>query len=189
MGNAYDVVALVGSLRRDSLTRRLVRALTGLAPPSMRIEIAEIGALALYNEDLEALPPADWVVFRARIKRADAVLFATPEYNRSVPSPLKNAVDVGSRPYGASVWAGKPAAVISDSPGAMGAFGANHHLRQSLVFLDMPTLQQPEAYLSGVDKLLDASGTFVTASSRQFCAGFLLAFDSWIGKHVARTAA
>lgn len=180
MDKPFDVAAIVGSLRRDSFTRRVVQSFEVLAPASMKISIVEIRELPLYNQDEESAAPAPWVGFRNRIKGADAVLFATPEYNRSVPGALKNAIDVGSRPYGASVWAGKPAAVFSTSPGAMGAFGANHHLRQSLVFLDMPALQQPEAYIGHVDKLFDASGAFVNPSTRDFCAKFLGAFDAWI---------
>jgi chromate reductase len=182
MENSFDVVAIVGSLRRESFTRRLVRSFDALAPASMKIEIVEIRELSLYSQDDEAAPPAPWVSFRNRVKRADAVLFATPEYNRSVPGVLKNAIDVGSRPYGASAWSGKPAAIISTSPGAVGAFGANHHLRQSLVFLDMPTLQQPEAYVGQADKLFDASGNFVNPAVRDFCSKFLAAFDAWIRK-------
>jgi chromate reductase len=176
----FDVAAIVGSLRRGSFTRSLVRSFDALAPASMKIEIVEIRELSMYNQDDEAAPPAPWVNFRNRIKRADAVLFATPEYNRSIPGVLKNAIDVGSRPYGASAWSGKPAAIVSASPGAMGAFGANHHLRQSLVFLDMPILQQPEAYIAQVDKLFDASGAFVNPSTRDFFGKFLSAFDAWI---------
>src|SRR6185295_6582705 len=112
--------------------------------PALALSQVEIGTLPLYNQDLETAPPGEWQKLRDRVRGADAVLFATPEYNRSVPGVLKNAIDVGSRPYGKSAWAGKPAAIASVSPGAIGAFGANHHLRQSLVFLDMPCMQQPE---------------------------------------------
>jgi chromate reductase len=176
----FDVVAIVGSLRRESFTRRLVRGLADIAPAALKIEIVEIRDLSLYDQDAEASPPQPWIDFRSRIKRADAVLFATPEYNRSVPGVLKNAIDVGSRPYGSSAWAGKPAALVSVSPGAMGAFGANHHLRQSLVFLDMPTLQQPEAYIGHADKLFDAAGQFVNPATREFGQKFLAAFATWI---------
>ncbi|HEX3846062.1 MAG TPA: NAD(P)H-dependent oxidoreductase [Steroidobacteraceae bacterium] len=180
MAASYDVAAIVGSLRRDSLTRRLVRAFEGLAPASLKIEIVEIRDLQLYDQDLEAAPPQAWVSFRARVKRADAVLFATPEYNRSVPGVLKNAIDVGSRPYGSSVWSGKPAAVVSVSPGALGAFGANHHLRQALVFLDMPTMQQPEAYIGHADKLFDAAGNLINPATREFAQKFLAALAAWV---------
>jgi chromate reductase, NAD(P)H dehydrogenase (quinone) len=175
-----DVAVLVGSLRRESITRKVAQAIMGLAPASLTLEIVEIRDLPLYNEDFEANIPAAWSQFRARISRADAVLFMTPEYNRSIPSPLKNAIDVGSRPYGKSSWAGKPAAVVSVSPGAMGGFGANHHIRQSLVFLDMPTLQQPEVYLAHADKLLDATGRITSDSTRAFLTSFLQTFDAWI---------
>jgi chromate reductase len=140
------IAVIVGSLRKDSLNRKAAEALAALAPAGVELEIVEIGDLPLYNEDLEAAgAPAAWERFRSQLKASDAVLFVTPEYNRSVPGALKNAIDVGSRPYGASVFSGRPAAVMSVSPGAIGGFGANHHLRQSLVFLDMPVLQQPEA--------------------------------------------
>jgi chromate reductase, NAD(P)H dehydrogenase (quinone) len=180
MSEVLDVVALIGSLRRESYTRRLVLALARLAPATMKIAIVEIGDLSFYNQDDEPTPPAPWVKFRERILRADAILFATTEYNRSVPAVLKNAVDVGSRPYGKSVWAGKPAAVISNSPGVMGGFGANHHLRQALVAVDMPTMQQPEAYIGGADKLFDADGEFANQKTREFMTHFLAKFDSWI---------
>ena len=168
MAESFEVVAIVGSLRRESFTRRLVQGLIGLAPPALQIEIVGIGDLPLYNQDSDESPPAPWTIFRSRVKRADGVLFATPEYNRSVPGALKNAIDVGSRPYGSSVWARKPAAVLSASPGAIGGFGANHHLRQSLVFLD---------------KLFDSAGQFANPATREFCARFLKAFEVWIRRH------
>ena len=188
MEKTFDAAVIIGSLRRDSFTRRLVQALTPLAPASLKLDVVEIRDLSLYNQDDDASPPAPWATFRSRVKRADAVLFATPEYNRSVPGVLKNAIDVGSRPYGSSAWSGKPAAILSASPGAMGGFGANHHLRQSLVFLDMPILQQPEAYIAGVDKLIDDSGTFTNAATRDFLTKYLKAFDSLIRRQVAPAA-
>src|SRR6185436_3661631 len=136
-----NIAVLVGSLRKESLNRKMANAIRDMAPEQMKLEIVEIGKLPLYNADFEETPPSQWVQFRERIKSADAVLFVTPEYNRSVPAGLKNAIDVGSRPYGKSVWERKPAAVVSVSPGAIGGFGANHHLRQSCVFLNMPALQ------------------------------------------------
>jgi chromate reductase, NAD(P)H dehydrogenase (quinone) len=180
MSQGFDVAAIVGSLRRDSYTRALVRSLIRLAPPSLKIEIVEIGGLSLYNQDDEAAPPAAWTEFRARIKRADAVLFATPEYNRSVPAALKNAIDVGSRPLPSNAWLHKPAAVVSLSPGVMGGFGANHHLRQSLVAVGMAAMAHPEAYLGGAAKLFDDSGEFASPSTREFCEKFLHAFELWI---------
>ncbi|MBS0555892.1 MAG: NAD(P)H-dependent oxidoreductase [Proteobacteria bacterium] len=181
-----DVAVIVGSLRRDSINRKIANILIGLAPDSLRPQIVEIGDLPLYNMDLDTdSPPLAWTAFRERMRRAQAVLFVTPEFNRSVPGALKNAIDVGSRPYGSSIWSGKPAAVVSASPGAIGGFGANHHLRQSLVFLDMPVLQQPEAYLSGADKLLDSHGALANEGTREFLAKFMRTFAAWIERTAA----
>jgi chromate reductase len=176
-----NVCVLVGSLRKASFSGMLANALISLAPSSLKLDIAEIGQLPFYNQDLETDPaPAQWTAFRQRVKAADAVLFVTPEYNRSVPAVLKNALDVGSRPYGSSVWDRKPGAVVSSSPGAIAAFGANHHLRQSLVFLNVPTLQQPEAYLSHVDKLFDEHGKLVSDGTGKFLQQFMQAFANWV---------
>ena len=158
----------------------MAKALVDLAPKGLKLGIVEIGQLPLYNQDADDKPPAEWTAFRERIRAADAVLFVTPEYNRSVPAPLKNAIDVGSRPYGKSAWSGKPGAVVSASPGAIGGFGANHHLRQSLVFLDVPAMQQPEAYIGGADKLFDATGKLTNDGTRKFLQGFMQAFEAWI---------
>jgi chromate reductase len=179
---SMNVCVLVGSLRKASFNRMLANTLISLAPSSLKLEIVEIGQLPLYNEDLEtAAAPAPWTAFRQRIKAADAVLFVTPEYNRSVPAVLKNALDVGSRPYGGSVWDCKPGAVVSSSPGAIAAFGANHHLRQSLVFLNVPAMQQPEAYISHVDKLFDEHGKLVNEGTGKFLQALMQAFATWIG--------
>lgn len=177
---ARRVAVLVGSLRKASFSRKMAMALAGLGAPGLAMEIVEIGDLPLYDEDLEAAPPPAWIRFREAVAGADAVLFVTPEYNRSVPGVLKNAIDVGSRPYGKSVFDKKPAAVISVSPGAIGGFGANHHLRQSLVFLNMPVLQQPEAYIGGAAKLFDAEGRLASDDTRTFMRKFLAAFSAWI---------
>lgn len=181
------VAVLVGSLRKESYTRKVVRAAMGLAPPSLAFEEVEIRDLPHYDQDLETeSPPAAWAEFRRRIRAADALLFATPEYNRSVPGVLKNALDVGSRPYGQSAWQGKPAAVISVSPGALGAFGANHHLRQSLVFLDVPVMQQPEAYVGNAATLVDAQGKLASDGTRDFLRKFMEAFAAWVERLAAR---
>ena len=180
MAYNLDVVAVVGSLRRESFTRRFTQVLGELAPQSLKIEIVGIGDLPLYNQDHDDDSPQASQNFRARIKRANGVLFATPEYNRSVPGVLKNAIDVGSRPEGKSVWAGKPAAIVSVTPYGLGAFGANHHLRQSLVFLNVPTLQQPEAYLSYVDKLFDEHGKLVSDGTGKFLQQLMQAFANWV---------
>jgi chromate reductase, NAD(P)H dehydrogenase (quinone) len=180
MSAVRDVAVFVGSLRKESINRKLALALAGLAPPPLKLTIVEIGQLPLYNQDLDENPPQTYTDFRTRVKAAGAVLFVTPEYNRSVPAVLKNALDVGSRPYGQSVWNGKPGAVISASPSAIGGFGANHHLRQSLVFLNVPAMQQPEAYIGGADKLFDASGKLVNDGSRAFLQQFVEAFAKWV---------
>ena len=183
MSRTYRVAVLIGSLRKGSLNRRMAGAALEVAPAELELEVVEIGDLPFYNEDLEGeKAPAPWGAFRHALRAFDAVLFVTPEYNRSVPPALKNALDVGSRPYGQSVWSGKPGAVISVSPGATGGFGANHHLRQSLVFLDVPTLQQPEAYIGGAAKLFDADGKLVNDSTREYLRKFMAAFASWIAK-------
>ncbi|WP_332855032.1 NADPH-dependent FMN reductase [Duganella sp. S19_KUP01_CR8] len=184
---AKKVAVVIGSLRKDSLNRKFAHELIAMAPPSLQLEIVEIGELPLYNQDLEengATAPQAWAQFRQRMQAAQAVLFVTPEYNRSVPAPLKNAIDVGSRPYGSSIWSGKPAAIVSVSPGATGGFGSNHHLRQSMVFLDMPLLQQPEAYIGGAAKLLDDNGKLNNDSTREFLQKFMTTFAAWVDTNV-----
>lgn len=179
MSQVYSVAVVVGSLRKDSYNRKVAHALSELAPSSLALKIVEIGDLPLYNEDVEATAPASWKRFRDEIRRSDAVLFVTPEYNRSVPGCLKNAIDVGSRPYGESAWSGKPTAVVSVSPGAIGGFGANHAVRQSLVFLDMPCMQMPEAYLGGAANLFEESGK-LNDKTRPFLQGFVDKFAAWV---------
>jgi chromate reductase, NAD(P)H dehydrogenase (quinone) len=177
-----DVAVLVGSLRKDSNSLRLGQALTSIAVDRLALRVVPID-LPLYNQDLDTDDaPRAWSDFRAGVARADAVLFVTPEYNRSIPGGLKNAIDVGSRPYGKSVFARKPAAVVSQSPGAIGAFGANHALRQSLVFLDMPTLQQPEIYLGHSDRALGPGGTVTDDGVRAMLKTFADAFADWIDR-------
>ena len=176
---ARKIAVIVGSLRKQSLNRKMALALMALAPPALSCEIVEIGALPLYSQDEDDSPPAEWTAFRDKIRAFDAVLFVTPEYNRSIPGALKNAIDVGSRPYGKSVWSGKPAAIVTVSPGAVGGFGANHHLRQALVFLDMPAMQQPEAYIGGASALFDESDKLVNDNTRSFLLGFMEKFARW----------
>ena len=180
MSTTRDVAVLVGSLRKESYTLKVANVLAELAPPTLKLGRVEIGRLPLYNPDLETdSPPPEWVAFRDRVRASDALLFATAEYNRSVPAVLKNAIDVGSRPYGHSVWDGKPGAVVSVSPGAIGGFGANHHLRQSLVFLNVPTLQQ-EAYVGGAAKLFDKDGKLTNEDTKKFLTDFMQKFANWI---------
>jgi chromate reductase, NAD(P)H dehydrogenase (quinone) len=175
------IAVIVGSLRANSNSGRLAHAIAAEAPKSVALDIVPISDLPLYNPDLDgASPPAAWTAFRDSLKGADAVLFVTPEYNRSVPGALKNAIDVGSRPYGQSAFAGKPAAVVSSSMGPIAGFGANHHLRQSLTFLDMPTLQQPEMYLGSVTEWFDEAGKVKSADTRAFLGKFAAKFADWI---------
>jgi chromate reductase len=185
MTQPRKVAVIVGSLRKESFSRKIAKAIAATAPTNLAFDFVDIGQLQHFNQDLEATPTAEWTAFRDRVKAADAVLFVTPEYNRSVPGVLKNAIDVGSRPYGASIWNGKPAAVVSNSPGAIGGFGAYHHLRQSLVFLNMPTVNQPETYVGNVSTLFDDQGELINESTREFLIGFGQVFADGIEKHQA----
>ena len=180
MDKSRDVAVFVGSLRRDSINRKVANALIECAPAAMKLSIIEIGHMPIYNQDVDENPPVAWSQFRERVRIAEGVLFVTPEHNRSVPAALKNAIDVGSRPYGKSAWSGKPGAVISASPGAIGGFGANHHLRQSLVFLNVPAMAQPEAYIGAADTLFDANGKLTNDGTRKFLTSFMQAFGAWI---------
>jgi chromate reductase, NAD(P)H dehydrogenase (quinone) len=184
MAETRNIAVIVGSLRRESFSRGVARALAELAPDHLKLEIVEIGQLGFYNQDFDQQPPAEWVAFRDRIRAADGVIFVTPEYNRSVPAVLKNAVDIGSRPYGHSAWDGKPAGVVSVTPGGLGAFGANHHLRQSLVFLNMPTLQQPEAYVSNIGGQFEG-GELAEGSTKAFLKAYIDAYAAWVEKVAA----
>ncbi|MGB3417652.1 MAG: NAD(P)H-dependent oxidoreductase [Mesorhizobium sp.] len=178
------VAVLVGSLRKESFSRKIANAFVKLTP-GLSFDFLDIGAVSYFNQDLEANPPTDWTAYRERIARADAVLFVTAEYNRSVPGVLKNAVDVASRPYGQGALMGKPAAVISTSIGAIGGFGANHHLRQSLAFLNMPVLAQPEAYIGNSASLFAETGELTNDSTKEYLVAFGKAFEHFI-RHNAR---
>lgn len=177
-----DVAVFVGSLRKAAFSRRVANALIGLAPSSLSLAIVEIGELPLYNQDLETdNAPTSWRAFRDRVRPVHALLFVTPEYNRSTTAALKNAIDVGSRPPGKSVWGGKPAGVVSASPGAVGGFSANLHLRQSLFAVGVPVMAK-EAYLGGVDKLFESDDKFVPASA-DFLGKFMHAFADWVDRN------
>ncbi|MGZ3726455.1 MAG: NADPH-dependent FMN reductase [Pseudobdellovibrio sp.] len=182
--NLKKIAVIVGSLRSESFNRKMAQVLVSLAPKSLSLEIVEIGQLPLYNQDLdENNTPASWVEFRDKIKNFDGFLFVTPEYNRSVPGVLKNALDVASRPYGKNAWDGKPGAVVSVSVGSTGGMGANHHLRQSLVFLNVPTMQQPEAYIGNAAKLFNEKGELVNQTTHDLMRKFLMAFSVWVAKN------
>lgn len=178
----YKIGLVVGSLRKDSWTGRTAAALSRVAPAGLSFDRIGIGDLPLYNPDFDEAPPAEWARFRDAVRPLDGILFVTPEYNRSVPGGLKNALDVGSRPYGASVWDGKPAAVVSASPGLIGGFGANHHLRQTLAYLNMQVLAQPEMYLSSVADRIGEDGIATSDEARAFLEKFMTAFASWVAR-------
>ncbi len=175
------ITIVVGSLRKESVNRKVAHAICALAGDRLDCTIVEIGDLPLFNQDIESDPPAAWTDFKAAIAGADGVLFVTPEYNRSIPGALKNAIDVGSRPYGKSVFAKKPAAVVTASPGGTGGFGCNHQLRQCCVFLDMPMMAQPEAYLGHVtDKSFDADGSLADPALEKVVRRLATAFADWV---------
>ncbi|HEV7555741.1 MAG TPA: NAD(P)H-dependent oxidoreductase [Kofleriaceae bacterium] len=180
MSKPASIAILVGSLRKASFNRKLANALIARAPASLAFRIVEIGDLPLYNEDLDGDPPQSWRRFRSELAAADAILFVTPEYNRSIPGGLKNAVDVASRPEGKNVFDGMPAAVISVTPYKLGAFGANHALRQTFVFLNLLVLQQPEVYIGGAGELFDDTGALKSDDTKALLDKFLTAFEAWI---------
>jgi chromate reductase len=175
------VAVLVGSLRRESFNRKAAKAVVSLAPPHLKFRFVQIGDLPPYNQDADGdQAPELWKVFREDVRSADAILFATPEYNRSVPGVLKNAIDVGSRPKEQNVFAHKPAAIMSASTGQLGGFGATHHLRQMAVFVDMPVMAQPEIYLGPAAQLFGESGEILKDSTRDLLKTFIDTFAAWI---------
>lgn len=187
----HKIAIIVGSIREGSLNRKVAKAICGSVPESLECHIIEIADLPLYDPDLDDDPqPEAWVRFRREIAECDGVLFVTPEYNRSIPGALKNAIDVGSRPYGKSVFSKKPAAIVTASPGALGGFGCNHHLRQCCVFLDMPTMQQPEAYLGGVsDEKFGPDGSVTDESLAKLLGKLGQAYAGWVDLiHAGRAA-
>ena len=178
--NKYKIAVIVGSLRKESYNLKIANALIGQAPDSLSFEIVTIGNLPMFNEDLENTPLPEWEAFRKQIKAVDGVIFLTPEHNRSIPAVLKNAIDAGSRPFGQNVWNGKPGAVISASIGNISGFGANHHLRQILVGVNVPVMVQPEVYIGGAAALFDEQGKLINDSTKDFLNSFLTAFEKWV---------
>ena len=177
----YKVAIIVGSLRKDSINRKVARSLCGMAHDRLACDMVEIGELPLYNQDYDADSPPEYERFRQEIASRDGVLFVSPEYNRSIPGALKNAIDVGSRPYGASVWNQKPAAIVTASPGLIGGFGANHQIRQACVFLNMPVMQHPEAYLGQVnDQSFAADGRLADGPLKDIVGKIADAFADWV---------
>jgi chromate reductase, NAD(P)H dehydrogenase (quinone) len=178
---AYKIAIIVGSLREASLNRKMARAICAMRGDNLDCSILEIGELPLYNQDFDSKPPEQWRRFRDQVAAADGILFVSPEYNRGIPGVLKNAIDVGSRPYGESVFDKKPAAIVTVSPGAIGGFGANHQIRQACVFLNMPVMQQPEAYLGHVtDDSFDESGSLKDGPLKELVTTLAHAFHDWV---------
>jgi len=186
----YKIAIIVGSLREGSLNRKMARSICAIRGDNLDCAMIEIGDLPLYNQDLDSNPPEQWTRFRDQVRPADGVLFVSPEYNRGIPGVLKNAIDVGSRPYGQSVFDKKPAAIITVSPGAIGGFGANHQIRQSCVFLNMPMMQQPEAYLGGVtDDSFGPDGELKDGTLKELVTKLAHAFHDWVDMiHRSRAA-
>jgi chromate reductase len=177
----YKIAIIVGSLREGSINRKVARSICAMRGDNLDCSMIEIGNLPLYNQDYDANPPDEYVRFREQIAAADGVLFCSPEYNRGIPGVLKNAIDVGSRPYGQSVFDKKPAAIVTASPGSIGGFGANHQIRQACVFLNMPVMQQPEAYLGHVsDVSFDESGCLKEGPLKELVTGLAHAFHDWV---------
>jgi chromate reductase len=183
MSKAIGILA--GSLRKESFSKKVAKTLIEFAPEGFEFKLIDLNDIPLYNQDFDDQNevPEAITKFRTEMANVDGVIFVTPEYNRSVPAVLKNAIDVGSRPYGKSVWDKKPAAIFSNSPGNLSAFGANHHLRQSLVFLNMPAMQQPEVYIAHVNDLFDEEGNMKEGGTKDFIKKAVESYIVWFNKN------
>lgn len=179
---AHTVAVVVGSLRKEAFSLKIANALAKIAPSSLKLEILTLHGLSFFNQDLEAAPPADWIAFREKIQKSDAVLFVTPEYNRGIPGVLKNAIDVGSRPYGKSSFLGKPIGIVSTSPGPLGGVCAAMNLKQILPGYSGPILQQPEIYLNGLGDAFDDKGNLVKEALEKVLKTYIDAFAAWVDK-------
>ncbi|MCF2523759.1 NADPH-dependent FMN reductase [Bradyrhizobium sp. G127] len=179
---AHSVAVIVGSLRKESFSLKIANAFAKLAPSSLKLEIVTLHGLSFFNQDLEAPPSADWVTFRETIQKSDAVLFVTPEYNRSVPGVLKNAIDVGSRPYGKSSFNGKPTGIVANSPGPLGGVAAAMHLKTILPGISGPIMQQPEIYLNGIGTAFDDKGNLTTEALEKVMKAYIDAFAAWVDR-------
>jgi len=176
------IAVIVGSLRKESYNRKIAEEMIRLSEGKLEMKIVEIADLPLYTEDLDQNPPEAWTSFREQIKGADGLLIVSPEYNRTIPGALKNAVYVGSRPYGSSVWPGKPGAVVTSSISSLGGLAANHHIRQAFVFVDVPLMQQPEAYIGNAAEIFKEDGKTLVADTEKFLSDFIDAFHQWVEK-------
>jgi chromate reductase len=177
----HKIGIIVGSLREGSINRKIARSMCAIRDDDLDCSMIEIGDLPLFNQDLEMTPPEQWVRFKDQVVAVDGILFCSPEYNRGMPGVLKNAIDVGSRPYGKSVWDRKPAAIITASTGAIGGALANHQIRQSCVFLNVPVMQQPEAYLGKIsDDSFGEDGLLVDGPLKKIVEKLAHAFAEWV---------
>lgn len=179
---AYNIVTVVGSIRKQSWSFKVANALAKLAPASLKLDVTTIEGISFFNQDLEASPPADWIAFREKLQRSDGVLFVTPEYNRSIPGVLKNAIDVASRPYGKSSLLGKPVGIVSNSPGQLGGVSAAKHLQNILPGISGPILGQPETYLNGVGDAFDDKGELTKEALKAVLQQYLDAFAAFVEK-------
>jgi chromate reductase len=182
MASPYSVVTIVGSLRKESFTLKIANALAKLAPASLKLDVTTLHEISFFNQDLEATPPADWLAFREKLQNSNAILFVTPEYNRSIPGVLKNAIDVGSRPYGKSSFLGKPIGIISNSPGPLGGVSAAKHLQNILPGISGPIMGQPETYLNGVGDAFNDKGELVKEALQKVLQQYLEAFATFVKK-------
>ena len=182
MATPYPVVVIVGSLRKESFTLRIANTLARLAPDTVKLEVVTLHGISFFNQDLEATPPADWVAFREKLQKSAGVLFVTPEYNRSIPGVLKNAIDVGSRPYGKSSFLGKPIGIISNSPGPLGGVSAAKTLQNILPGISGPILGQPEIYLNGIGDAFDEKGHLAKESLQKVLQQYIDAFAAFVEK-------
>jgi len=185
----YQIAVVVGSLRRESLNRQLANAVAKLAPPEFSFKQLRIDDLPLYNQDDDANPADAVKRLKSEIAAADGLLFVTPEYNRSMPGVLKNALDHASRPYGQNAWAGKPGGVLGASIGSIGTAVAQQHLRTTLAYLDVPTLGQPEAFIHVKEGFFDASGQIASPGSKKFLEGWMQKYVAWVQAHAANASA
>jgi chromate reductase len=182
MATPHNVAVIVGSLRKEGFTLKIANALAKLAPATLKLDVVTLYDISFFNQDLEAAPPADWLAFRDKLQKSNGVLFVTPEYNRSIPGVLKNAIDVGSRPYGKSSFLGKPTGIISNSPGPLGGVSAAKHLQNILPGITGPILGQPEIYLNGVGDAFDDKGHLVKESMQKVLQQYIDAFAAFVEK-------
>ena len=183
MATPHTIAVIVGSLRKEAFSLKIAKALVKLAPETLKLDIVTLDGLSFFNQDHEASPPADWVKLRETIKAAEGVLIVTPEYNRSIPGVLKNALDIASRPYGQSSLNGRPVGIIGNSPGAQGGVSAVKHLQQILPGISGPIMQQPEMYLGGIGDAFDDKGDLTKDSLRDFLKQYLVAWDKWVATY------